>query len=40
MNKVWKKIRLAGHAVLVIIILTFVGTGDLYMWAFNRMMMD
>lgn len=35
-----KKIRFTMNAFLVVAILSIVGSGDLYMWALNRMMMD
>ncbi|HSH55559.1 MAG TPA: hypothetical protein VK983_01890 [Candidatus Limnocylindrales bacterium] len=39
-KKLVKKVRKPFYMVLVVAILTFVGSGDLYMWALNRMMMD
>lgn len=40
MNKIIKKIRFGMNAFLVIAILGIVGSGDLYLWALNRMLMD
>lgn len=35
-----RKIRKPFYAILMVAILTFIGSGDIYMWALNRMMMD
>ncbi len=39
-KKIIKKVRRPFYALLMIAILTFIGSGDIYMWALNKMLMN
>lgn len=40
MSKISKRITFCGNFAVVLLIGSIIGTGDMYLWAINRLIMD